>query len=376
MFCSLWLPGSGLAVQAVPSSDAFVQQSSSSNFGDKKELRVGDSGKYQSLVKLDLSGLPASVMPEDVGKATLKLFLTKVNKAGSFDVLAVEDDWNEKTVTWANRPGTFVDPLATIAVTKSDALSYVLVDLTALVKIWMEFPSENYGIALVPVDSAIDVQFEAKESQDTSHDPRLEIVVTSAGEDGTDGVDGMDGMDGADGCSVLNGEGPPDAADGKDCDFHLDTSTSELYGPKTGGEWGDPVSLEGEDGAPGQDGQDGAPGQDGEDGAPGQDGQDGAPGQDGQDGQDGVSGWERKLGDAGNFGGGKHQAGSATCSVGKKVLGGGVQVTGSNLALVAEKVHVSSSYPSADNVWSVRLWSSDQTTGYTFQVFAICATVD
>jgi hypothetical protein len=44
----LLYPGSALALQAIPRDDSYVQQSSTSTFGDKETLRVGDGNKYSS----------------------------------------------------------------------------------------------------------------------------------------------------------------------------------------------------------------------------------------------------------------------------------------------------------------------------------------
>src|SRR5688572_9708341 len=80
----LLLPANALAIQAVPSDDTFVQVSSTSNNGDKEGLRVGDGEKYRSFIKFDLSSsLPAGLTGLNIEKATLKLYLNKLNKLGS-----------------------------------------------------------------------------------------------------------------------------------------------------------------------------------------------------------------------------------------------------------------------------------------------------
>ena len=71
--------------------------------------------------------------------------------------------------------------------------------------------------------------------------------VSLIGPAGADGTDGTDGTDGADGRTVLNGEGVPGAGLGEDGDFYIDTLTYDLYGPKTAGAWGSPYELVGLD---------------------------------------------------------------------------------------------------------------------------------
>jgi len=76
---------------------------------------------------------------------------------------------------------------------------------------------------------------------------------------GPAGSPGSPGSPGADGKTVLNGTAVP-TTEGTLGDFYLKTDTSDLYGPKTGGGWGSPVSLLGSPGSPGSPG---APGADG-----------------------------------------------------------------------------------------------------------------
>lgn len=89
MAAALLLPARALAVQAVPSDDAYIEpDSSSSNFGSKEHLSVSD-GDFTSFLRFDLSTLPDDVTGDDVVKATLKLFLSKLNRAGSLDLFEV-----------------------------------------------------------------------------------------------------------------------------------------------------------------------------------------------------------------------------------------------------------------------------------------------
>ena len=64
------------------------------------------------------------------------------------------------------------------------------------------------------------------------------------GPTGMTGAQGPQGDPGADGNGVLSGSGSPSAMIGADGDFYLDTSTYQIYGPKTGGAWGSGTSLQ------------------------------------------------------------------------------------------------------------------------------------
>jgi hypothetical protein len=146
-------------------------------------------------VHLRLSTLPAGVTADDIAQATLKVYLSKLNKTGSFEVREVTGpDWYEATITAANAPatGTLVETITLMPGARNN--QYVLVDLTALVKAWVFSLADHGSIALFPVDfSGIDIEFDSKETKGTSHDPRLEIVVTSFGPTGPQGEQGEQG---------------------------------------------------------------------------------------------------------------------------------------------------------------------------------------
>jgi len=69
-------------------------------------------------------------------------------------------------------------------VTPSGANSFLVIDLTQLVKDWLSGAQPNNGIALVAATSNTLISFDSKESFVTSHEPRLEITLTSRGAKG------------------------------------------------------------------------------------------------------------------------------------------------------------------------------------------------
>jgi hypothetical protein len=74
--------------------------------------------------------------------------------------------------------------------------SFLVVDVTALVKEWLNGSVSNDGIALVADTSTTYVVFDSKESVVTSHEPRLEIVLANSGPRGTAGPQGSQGPQG------------------------------------------------------------------------------------------------------------------------------------------------------------------------------------
>ena len=75
---------------------------------------------------------------------------------------------------------------------------------------------------------------------------------------GATGSTGGAGAAGADGKTVRNGAGAPSGGLGVDGDFYVNTSANTIYGPKTSGAWGSPISLVGPTGSTGSAGADGA----------------------------------------------------------------------------------------------------------------------
>ena len=155
---------------------AIVVSGSNAKIGDKPE------GPANSYIKFKLtSSLPAGTTADNVAKATLKLYVSAVNSPSSFDVYRITGSWNEDSITSAT-PLTLV-PEAT-GVTPSGANSFLVIDLTQLVKDWLSGAQPNNGIALVAATSNTLISFDSKESFVTSHEPRLEITLTSRGAKG------------------------------------------------------------------------------------------------------------------------------------------------------------------------------------------------
>jgi hypothetical protein len=86
---------------------------------------------------------------------------------------------------------------------------------------------------------------------------------------GAQGIQGPQGPAGIPGSQILSGNGAPSASIGSTGDYYLDKSTGNLYGPKTAGGWGNPVSLKGANGAQGPAGPAGPQGSQGAAGTPG-----------------------------------------------------------------------------------------------------------
>ena len=116
------------------------------------------------------------------------------------------------------------------------------------------------------------------------------VLLASKGDQGDPGTAGGDGN------TILNGPGSPSDEQGEDGDFYINTTSWEIWGPKTGGTWVDafaPNELIGPEGPQGPQGDPGAQGDQGIQGDAGADGADGNTilnGVGAPDGGDGVTG--------------------------------------------------------------------------------------
>jgi hypothetical protein len=162
--------------QITPSDDSYTLTSQpTKNFGATNTLEVESSGAT-TFVRFDLSGIPPTVTGAMVAKATLKIYVSTVTTAGSFNVDLVTSPWTESTIT-ANDAPTLGSAIASaVPVTTADKNKYVLVDVTAAAVEWLNGTS-NDGIAIVP-DGTVSFALNSKETTTTSHPAELDIVLT------------------------------------------------------------------------------------------------------------------------------------------------------------------------------------------------------
>jgi hypothetical protein len=147
-------------------------------------------------------------------------------------------------------------------------------------------------------------------------------------------LSGADGQDGADGSQIYAGDGPPDAELGSEGDYFLDKMNFHLYGPKTDEGWGMPLELQGPEGPPGS---------------------------------DGVSGWQRIVVNR-TINAGENLTVEAVCPGGKVPVGGGFSSSNSLIT-------VFQSYPESDR-WIVRGHNSHDVLRFGLSAYAICVFAD
>ena len=214
IFGLMLCPSSSSAQQARLTDDGKVSSAQPTiNFGSNPNLGVL-AGTERTFVKFDLSTLPAGTTGNNVAKATLRVWVNTVTTPGSMNVVRVTSAWSEGTITDATAPSLGSNEATGVPVTQ--AASFVIVDVTALVKDWLNGVLPNNGIALVANAPGTSVRFDSKENTATSHEAELEITLPGppgpqgpAGPQGIPGPQGPQGPAGPQGPQGLTGPAGP-----------------------------------------------------------------------------------------------------------------------------------------------------------------------
>jgi N-acetylneuraminic acid mutarotase len=183
------LPSPAFAQSGTVTDDAFISSNSTTQF-------YNQNGHGISLI---VAGSSATVGAAQVG--TLKLYLSPATSpSGAIDIYSVTSPWSESTLTPSSQPTLASTPFAT-GINVGNANSFLVVDVTPLVKEWLVKDSannilDNDGIALMAHNSSTYVAFDSKEDFITSHEPRLEVVLVDSGPPGPTGPPGPMGLQG------------------------------------------------------------------------------------------------------------------------------------------------------------------------------------
>jgi hypothetical protein len=204
--------GNVLMAQTRLTDDALSSTSQpGSNFGASPQLIVANTtgNVRQSYVKFDLSTLPAGTTGNQVAAARLSLFVSNVTGTGTMDLVRVTSSWNELTLTASNAPTTGAVVVGGIPA----ATGFLSLDVTALVKDWLNNVLPNNGVALLPgPGTTLTVFMDSKENVATSHEP--ELVVTLIGPAGPQGAPGPQGPSGPQGPGGPTGPSGPSGPQG------------------------------------------------------------------------------------------------------------------------------------------------------------------
>ena len=108
------------------------------------------NGNNTGFLKFTLANsLPTGVTASDIDKATLKLFINDVNNAGKLTVRQVNQDWLEHSIPFSGVSPTLdlVTPAKIFKIGKAYTRRWVELDVTDIVKGWINLPATNKGIA-------------------------------------------------------------------------------------------------------------------------------------------------------------------------------------------------------------------------------------
>src|SRR5271166_3792602 len=133
--------------QLTPVGDSYTNTAATTtNYGAQKLLDVEST--QTTFIQFDLSAIPTGYTGADITKATLKLYVNAVTKAGSFNVDYVNGTWSEGTIDANNAPALGSTIAASVPLTTADKNQYILIDITAAVQAWLNGSQANDGIAL------------------------------------------------------------------------------------------------------------------------------------------------------------------------------------------------------------------------------------
>ena len=203
---------SSLSAQLPPTDDSFTNSNSpTTNFGNNTVLKLDGTVGKNIYVRFDLSKLPVGTVGSQVSRASLVLFPDTLTTAGAFDVFRVTSGWTEAAITFNNAP-TRAATADVTGISVNIVNSFLSVDITTLVRNWMDGVLPNNGLVLVPSPgSMINVFFDSKEGTATSHAPQLLVFLQNQGPMGPPGPQGPAGQTGPTGAT---GPAGPQGASG------------------------------------------------------------------------------------------------------------------------------------------------------------------
>ena len=325
------------AVEALLLQDTYVDNGTTggkpppnaSNYGSELDLRVfkGNGRLGRTFLKFSLATLPPGTLATDVSHARLRFWVNSNSTvAGSVTLSPVTTAWDEYILK-DNITGalTFGSPkLSELPI--SSVNNFVSIDVTDWVKAWLSGALTNEGMVIEAsaTTTFLNLAFDSKESNQTSHEPRLEISLSrigpagpigpigpigpqgvagpsgatgpagSPGPQGQPGPEGPAGSAGVDGTKWFSSSGAPQPDVGALLDYYLDTSTGDVWKKLANGQgnavWASQGNIRGAQGPAGTDGPAGPAGPVGALGPPGLAGPPGPAGTNGEIGPIGPMG--------------------------------------------------------------------------------------
>src|SRR5215471_11012286 len=198
-----------LSAQVVSDDASTSSLSPTTNNGTQIVLSVGPTSN--TYIRFDLGNLPAGTHGSDVAKATMIVWIDPAGTGGSIDVFRVNGPWSEKTITFANAPVLGgIEAAVPVPVSMQD--HFLSIDVTNVVKDWLDGAQPNQGVAILPHTPTTALLLDSKENVLTAHYPQLQVILKGSGAQGPQGPQGPAGPQGATGPQGPAGTpGPPGA---------------------------------------------------------------------------------------------------------------------------------------------------------------------
>jgi hypothetical protein len=178
------LPGTLNAV----SDSNILQGHPGSNFGNTEDMLVGYDDYYdpdqqigRGLIKFDLSAIPPGT---SINNAILQVYYMGyydfLNHSRTITSYRISSGWTEMGVTWSNQP-SFAESYGSVNILANSTWRYVNLDVTNLVRAWINGTYPNYGIMLRgPEVSGSDSSWRKFATLDSSYVPKLVITYSGA----------------------------------------------------------------------------------------------------------------------------------------------------------------------------------------------------
>jgi YVTN family beta-propeller protein len=167
----------------------------------------------QVYLKFDFSNLPANSTGALIEKATLRVYLRNVKAPGLLDVLPATSPWSEDTLTGDNPPTQGAAEIVGVPIRLGDKQQWVVIEVTGLVREWLDGTVPNHGIVLLPQFTpgigGLVAAFDSKENSATGHEAILDVVLAEPGPEGPQGPKGDPGLRGDTGPQGPVGETGP-----------------------------------------------------------------------------------------------------------------------------------------------------------------------
>ena len=141
----------------------------------------GSPGVYRSLVKFDLSSIPAGA---NVTSATLDLYYSDATGsagqagANAAELKRITAPWTESAVTWSNQPAVTDDNMVSLPQTTSASQDYLGIDVQAMVQDMVDNPATAHGFLLkLETESGMaSMKFASSDYPEAAQRPRLVVT--------------------------------------------------------------------------------------------------------------------------------------------------------------------------------------------------------